>query len=709
MGIVMSVIRVLLALILMSGFSLGWSADRLAVENNRQDFGFSSMEIFQFKYDTSYLTIRDMNRDSRDDILFINNKSSRLEVLVRKVEEELTQAMPRLEERVENKGFVLDQWAGSLTVADINMDSRPDIVTVGDQMGLVVHVQEENGGFSEPQSRYIEDVTNLVNVVANDLNNDTFTDILLCRRNNAEILWNNGKGEFRTSLTLTFSEGDCKGGVVGDINGDQIMDLLFYFSSDLHSLRVKPGLGQGGFGWEETLPLPAVRALRIVPPGGDKNAATRLAVIMKNGLVVRLYGFDNQPQPHLLEQVEAVPQRLPLMGIGRKDTLTWAAADFNHDGYGDFFIAAPQLSQVLLYQGNETGLNPLPRAIDSLTAIQKIDVTTGGDLVVFSAAEKSVAIHGQNKLEQFPTLFKIEGKPMAMGLGQPSRVFVVTRDPSRAFRLLCFDAGQPGSAPVQGYDLTLNNAPIDIKVFPLPGDDHWLAILFMSYEAPVVYRLKQGQLVAMQPEQFRAMGQSLTPGAVLAADAAKSGMLLVSEEKIVRLYRWQEDRFVVERQLNPQRKTSHLSAACPFHGPGMTEPGYLLYDDNGQDLAWFPPKSNHSSDKPHSLHFRGGLKDIKGLVPIRVKNKEGLLLVGASEIQWLHEKKSSPTLNILGEYTSPADEPSLWAIFPLELGNPPRPMLSVLDSNNRSLEIIGIDSNHVGLSGQMVFQVFQDP
>jgi hypothetical protein len=65
------------------------------------------------------------------------------------------------------------------------------------------------------------------------------------------------------------------------------------------------------------------------------------------------------------------------------------------------------------------------------------------------------------------------------------------------------------------------------------------------------------------------------------------------------------------------------------------------------------------------------------------------------------------SLKTLAEYTSPGENPALWAIFPVTLGSPGQKMLAMLDSNNRTVELVGIKNQQ--LTEELIFEVFQDP
>jgi len=669
----------------------------------QRDFGFGSMEMSQFEYGTSNLVVQDMNGDGLEDLLFLNNNISRLEILIRRAPDAADQTTKDLAVQAVNKGFVLDQWSDAFQVADINGDKRPDIVSIGKQLGILLHIQLADGSFVAGDPLFLKDPADQpVNHRVVDLNSDSYVDILICRKNSAEILWNDGSGVFKKNSHLEFSSAGCRAGFVADINNDGLQDLLFLFENGGAggaSLHVRLGDGHGQFGWEQTLLLPSLRALKTVRLEND----SQLAVILKNKLILRLYAFVQKPRQNLLNGAVMTTNRLPLPGMGGKDAPTWVSADFNKDGYSDFCTAAPMLSQIHLYMGGPDGLQAVPRQFDSLTSIKTMKRTQRGDLIVFSPSEKAIGLHPHKTPAKFPVLFKAEGKPTAMTVGPADAVFAIYKD--KNFSLKRFKPGKDvdkSDAPilaVQTHELDITNGPQDIRVFPLPGKDHCLVMLFMAYEPPVALRLEGETLTRLQPEQFRALSLNLEADAVVSA--GEKGGILVCEGLVARLYQWQGEKFSVTRQLNPGRKTARLTAACRFGFP-KGKNGFLIYDEAGQDLIWFAdvgPKT--------PVRFVGGLKDIVGLESLQFKEKSGLLIVGKSDVQWLLEEQKSLSLQVRGEYASQTEAPDLWSISAVTVGSPGRKMLALLDSKNRAVELVARQEQK--LVEQLVFEIFQDP
>jgi hypothetical protein len=675
---------------------------------NQRDFGFGAMEIFEFSNLTSNLRVYDMNRDGLDDILFLDNRVSRLEVLTRKKTGAETEELPSLEERFDKKGFVLDNWAIDFKAADLDRDNRPDIVTLDDQRGVQIYFQQPDGVFAKPLSLSLKDPAKLKAFEIADLNNDGNPDILVVRPEKAEILQNNGRGEFKTRTEVDFSAYGCQEVMISDIDGDKIADLLLYFPKEGLPLRIRPGKSEGQFGWEEALELPDTRAIEKFDL--NNSGLCQLGMILKNGLILRLYGFESRPGKPLFSEGESelIPRRLPLKGISRKQAPSWTAADIDGDGYTDFCVAAPLLNQVHIYKGSDAGISFTPVAVDSLRDIKTMALTGQGDLVVFSEAEKAVAIHKNKNITAFPQFLKAPGEPAAAAAAGDATVFTLFKDQNLDYTLCLFNAQTPEAPPFESTKTSLRNSPSAMQVFPLDGAGNtpdWAVMLFMPYDKPIMYRLREGKLSPLTVEHFRALGAALKPQAVVVVGLTgpkKEQSLLVTEGNVARSYRWDRElgQFVIEGQLNPGVETARFTAGCRCM---LDEKTYLLYDDAGQEVYRIPAAK--AGEITH-IHIKDAVKELTGIATVKLKDSRGILMVGESEIQWLQEGLPSLDLKNLSEYVSGMEKPSLWNLFPVFLGNPGRPMAALLDANNNSVELVAYKEGK--LMEELVFEVFQD-
>ncbi len=698
--------KITVGLLVLAALCLSAVGEKQAETSSTRDFGFGAMEIFEFSNLTSDLRVYDMNRDGLDDILFLNNKVSRLEILTRKAKAkektnhgpEKREELPALDERFTNNGFVLDNWVQDIHIADMSGDKQPDIVTIDEQRGIRFYFQRAGGTFAEPVSLPVKEVAKLKGFEIADLNGDGSIDIFVYRQESGDIFINNGRGEFKAQTTLDFATYGCQGAMIADIDGDKIPDILLYFPKASLALRIRRGKGDGKFGWEEAMELPNMRSMEKMDLGA--SGGCRMGMLLRNGLIFRLYEFESRAGKPLFVEKEVIPRRLPLKGISRKRPPTWVAADIDGDGFDDFCAAAPLLNQVHIYKGSASGLRFIPTAVDSLRDIQTLTITGRGDLVVFSEAEKAAAVHRNKDLTAFPGFLKAEGEPVAVAAAGESTVFALFKN-NDTFTLNLFDAAGPGERPFKSIETVLRNAPSDIKVFPLDGKDHWGIMFFMPYDKPVMVRLQGGALHEVTPGQFRALGSSLELSSVTAVGAQKGQALLVTEGNVARLYRWKQDRFVVEEQLNPGVESARLVAGCRSCTGSR---GYLLYDEAGQDVYRFLPVP---AQKTSHIHVEDGVDDLTGLASLRLKKNYGILLVGQSEIQWVQGSTPSLHMKNIAEYVSRVEKPSLWDLFPVSMGSPGRPMAAMLDSRNRSVELVGFKDGK--LVEELVFEVFQDP
>ena len=75
--------------------------------------------------------------------------------------------------------------------------------------------------------------------------------------------------------------------------------------------------------------------------------------------------------------------------------------------------------------------------------------------------------------------------------------------------------------------------------------------------------------------------------------------------------------------------------------------------------------------------------------------------------RWVPADGSAYVLKTISGYTSRAEEPRLWNLYPLQLGTPPRPMAAALDAKNASIELLSVRDGE--LVEEVSFKVFEGP
>lgn len=664
-------------------------------------FGFGDREIYEFKKDTSRLVFHDINKDGRDDILFLNNRMSRIEVLIRNspAGNKARNGLPALEDAFMSAGFLLDQKTSHLRVLDLNGDQRPDILTAGAHRGLRFYFQNSAGRFESATGPAVKKADQIIQVATADFDNDGGADILVCRRKNGVLLYNDGRGRFRRQLPIEFTAPDCEGVMIGDFNGDDRQDILLRFPEEQLPLRLFLGRPEGGFGWEHPLDIPPLRALKSMSLVDQK--ADQLLAILKNAVNIRHYELLQAASGEIWEAPTLTATRMVARGAGGKIPMSWTMADVNRDGHQDYCVSAPELSRILVHLGGAQGVNPVPQEISSLRRIKTMGVDGQGDLYVFSPAENAVACHPSGAYAAFPTFVDLDGSPLMMDVSPWSEGLfsIVKRKRNRLYFSWSHRQGEKRSVPI---DIPADQAPEAMRVFPV-SRDRWGVVLFSPLKKPVMYLWNGRSLDPVTKKQLRALGAGLTPADISMVGTAADPGVIISEGQAARLYRFNGKRFEIIRQYSLPDENAVLKFGVQAKGPNGV-PGVLFYNKNGNELCWFPEDETRET---LSVTLTDAFPGLGGIVPLDTPKGQAFLLPGKSETRWVRADAETYTLKTLSGYTSRAEDPKLWNIYPLKLGTPPRSMAAALDAKNASVEVLSVQGG--ALTEEVSFKVFQGP
>ena len=664
----------------------------LADETPR-DFGFQPLEIFEFDNGTSRLIVDDINGDGLDDILFANNHISRLEILIRKADAERTDDLPELEACFENKGMIVDQSIKALRVADLDNNGRLDIITFGTAIGLQLRYQQEDGTFGDPEHIFIKDPSSVVTIQIGDLNENGKKDILVCRRNQADLHWNTETRPFQKKKTLTFSADKSYYGDIVDINADGVADLAFHFNAPRNPLKVRYGKGDGLYGIEQPIDLPPRQYMDILQPEGSEP---QIGMVLRNRLAFRTYGFAEKEQPALLESQEVSPARIGLEGAGKKNAPAWVAADFNDDGYDDLLVAAPELSRLHLYYGGTNGLDPEPRRIDTLSGTTHISRLANGDLLVVSKKEKIAALHSAGALDRFPTIPQTPGNVLAgCAIESGDDCWFVCKNDGKELQLARLEKD---GTKVSIYPLDLQNDPADLLAFQLPEGKIGL-IVFMPYDTPEMFLFADEKIEPLTSESFRALAQPLSLPNIRLGAPGNGSVLTVSQGAIARRFEWKGDRYEATRQFNPENPRGELIASCEYKLLDGAS-GSLFYDRDSGDLIRFDAEG----DGWGKIHIPDADKTIFSLVQLKNKDRDTVVLLDRTGLNEIMSNGTRLAPVSKAEYISPSEDPMLAYAKAVKLGSPPRPMVALIDPANRAIELVSLADGE--LKKELLFEVY---
>ncbi|MDF7801132.1 VCBS repeat-containing protein [Pontiellaceae bacterium B1224] len=662
-------------------------------EEKVRDFGFQPLEIYKFKMGTSRLVVTDINGDGLDDILFANNHISRLEILIRKPNEEKLDDLPELEDRFEDRGMIVDQGIKAVRVADLNNDGLPDIATFGTALGTQVRYQKEDGSFQTPERIFIKNPATVTTIQIGDLNQDGLKDILVCHRDEAELLWNSESKPFLDKKTLTFSGDKSFFGDIADVNKDGIPDLAFHFNTSRNPLKIRYGKGEGLFGTEQPIDLPQRQYMDILQAEGSDP---QIGMVLRNRLAFRLYDFIEKEQPQLMEAQEVSPGRIGLEGTNKKASPAWISADFNADGFDDLLVAAPELSRLHLYSGTEAGLDPEPERIDTLSDVVRMSRSANGDILLLSNKEKIAAVHAADDLKRFPAIQSLPGDTLAAcAVESGNDNWFVCKNTDKELLLV---KQTRDSDEHEVFYLDMQNDPNDLLAFSLPDGKTGL-IFFMAYDTPKMYLFDGESIEELTSESFRALTQRLTLSNLQMPTPGDGSVLTVSQGAIARRFEWKGDRYEVTRQFNPENPRGEMVASTPYSLLDGSS-GTFFYDRNSGDLIRFAAEGSEWG----KIHIPDADQTIFDLVQLKHPKRDIIVMLDRTGINEVVGNGTKLDIEVAAEYVSPSENTLLAYAKLVKLGTPPRPMVALIDPSNRAVELVSYQDEE--LVNDLVFEVF---
>jgi hypothetical protein len=226
-------------------------------------YGFGEIEIIKSNWGIRNLNIADFNRDGRNDIVCANNRKAKIEVLLQK--KEVGPGEPEVSvdpddidinvitppTRFKADSVSISEKISSLVCGDLNSDGMADLAYYGEPKGLYVILQREVEAdrgklktLSWRTRKKIKIDDGLLTphaLVCADLNNDGRDDLALAGSDAIYIILQKEDGTLAeavkyptAALTLSIE--------VGDLNGDNITDLILVTNDSEKPIHVRFGL-----------------------------------------------------------------------------------------------------------------------------------------------------------------------------------------------------------------------------------------------------------------------------------------------------------------------------------------------------------------------------------------------------------------------------------------------------------------------------------
>jgi hypothetical protein len=172
-------------------------------------------------------------------------------------------------------------------IGDLNEDGKADLAVANDNSGNVsILLGDGSGAFSQAAGSPIAVGTLPRSIVAADLDRDGRLDLAVANEaassNSVSILLGNGSGGFTQPVGSPFFAGTNPDSIaVGDLNGDDILDLAVADAGIPNAVTVLLGNGSGVFAQPAGSPFPVGQTSRSVAVG-DLTGDGRLDLVVAN-------------------------------------------------------------------------------------------------------------------------------------------------------------------------------------------------------------------------------------------------------------------------------------------------------------------------------------------------------------------------------------------------------------------------------------------
>lgn len=694
-------------------------------------FGFARREIYLFNDGINSLKASDLNGDSLADIVFINNPASKLAVLLRKKNSSGADIdkneIPELKDLFDDRSLIVEQHLKKIEIADLNADGLLDIITIGDQLGIVIYYQNKDNKFNS-QKFYLENKKDLVDFLIYDINLDSKLDLIVCYKNYFEIYYNKGFGSFNKSRKFITGGDDYKKYFVGDFTGTGIPDFLIYSQSQKSMIQLITGNGENEFNAENFAELPAHSYIDSIKMEVD-STPFKIGAILKNPAFFRLYKLREKYIEDALDAGEIFPQKIHLSGVSSKYPIYPAIYDFNNDGFDDICVPAPELNSAHIYSGNADGFNLKPKIIDSLSGVNSLAVDNKGNILVVSLREKSAAIHYSEALNFFPEIIKLENTPLCCAAIPDLSSFIIAGQNSsdNAISLYMINIMKDNSyKTIKLGQRELNGQPSNIKILPCEkagNSDNiskFAVIFFYQYNSPEILILDKKDtnwiIAKIKPEDFNPLATNLNAANIDIArlDGMQEIFPVAAFDKTSRVYQYNfnEDsgfKLIPKIQLNAENENAIIQACCFFNDKNDT-PGVLVYDKDARAFFRFLLDEN-SSSTPSRLNLNLQPDNMLFLSQIKRKdNKNCFAYIANESLFFILDGMKSYVIEPEAEYESPVEKAAFNQFEYFKSADTQR--IVFIDSYNRALEFSEIITNEKKgkqLKTLLSFETFLEP
>jgi hypothetical protein len=550
-------------------------------------FGFSPLEIIKIGRAGGPIYVADMNGDGLNDLVIVNNRSSRIELHLQKRDADPNaqpETTPRTNEfpehwRYRRELISMEYAVRALVPADFDGDGLLDLVFAGEPDTIGFIRQREPGVYETVQRHQVRSLNaNLFSFAMADVMGDADPELLAMVRGRIRI-WALDGTNLGTSIDLTAGD-PFELFQVADFNNDGVQDIAALMRENAAPLRLWLGRRDGdetSLGPQLRFRMPDIIELDAIT---NSNGQVLLSVIERASKRIALYDITRQP-------VDAA------IGVAAVETYSFTdpenrkrsqcVADVNGDGRKDLVVTDTQANTLVVYRQLTHGF-AAPQTFPCYADVEYIAAAnaagqSGAEIYVLSEEEGVVgrcANDGGTIAFPIPVDLGTTNTPVAMNIvdldGHPMLAVITKDDRECSVVLRAMDG------TTQQIDLgKISRNPETILALDVDQDDDTDLLLFTPNKPMMMLRAGEDGYELLESD---AMGQFGLVQAATADNTAVYDMdgdgrreLLIADRNFIRAVRYDEATpagvspgWQVVMQMNVADGTSKLVSLATMDG-----------------------------------------------------------------------------------------------------------------------------------------------
>ncbi|WP_166830806.1 FG-GAP repeat domain-containing protein [Thalassoroseus pseudoceratinae] len=689
-------------------------------------YGFEALEVFKLADRSQGMVAGDVNHDGKTDLVLIDNSHSRLDLLIQRdpnsvTEDSDTRDVNELENarRFDHEKLAVDAEISSLTLGDFNGDGRTDIAALGkpDQLTIYFQSAENTPAWSKRHEVRLPDVNNsLWTMAGGDLNSDQLADIAVLGETTTYVLYQQKDRTLSTPKRLMNTSESLGLAQIADLDADGLNDLCYTAGpSNERVLCVRRQSPDHTLGPELQFDLSRPRSLSIGEVDGKPGRELLVVDSRTNRLKIlqmRDADKDDEIAPRLIQYG---------FGDGGSDRdRDLATGDIDGDGLEDVVATAPSSAQILVYRQQKDGELGPAETFPSLLGITQVrvadvDGNSRAEVFVLSPKEKTLGIcRYENGRLTFPEALATDGEPEAFEIvrpdaKQPPQIVCLTKEGSKSSsaETLQFKADGTTQEP-QVQEIELPGTPQRLVAVDVDRNDRPDFLAFFSLgRLPVLLSGDDDLSVVKTTGGIQLGNVSSSELFVLPPNTDKNrGALIVARDGFARELALGEDgQWKVVDQFNATDSNTEIVGVAALNM--NDEPGeeIVLVDRGIGRLrilqlkeALYEPWKEVEIGKFPFLGTR--VADLNG------DTKPDLILLGRGKFAVLYSGGAKIELSELADYESPLKKVFFADAAAGDLNADGQADVALIDVRSHFVELLAYDSQN-GLRHATHFPVFE--